>query len=63
MGREVVLQRDNLNAAVSAKHLEQLLDAYPDVPILLLWDRAPGTAGSRSVRCWRPTHAWRCGSF
>ena len=44
-GREVVLQSDTLNGDVSAKHLEQVLDAYPDVPILLLWDRAPGHRG------------------
>ena len=44
-GREVVLQSDRLNAAVSARHLEQLLAAYPDVPILLLWDRAPWHRG------------------
>jgi transposase len=45
--REVVLQSDVLNAEVSAKHLEQLLAAYPDVPLLLLWDRAPWHRGEK----------------
>ncbi|MDP9317149.1 MAG: IS630 family transposase [Chloroflexota bacterium] len=46
-GREVVLQADKLNAEVSASYLEQLLAAYPDVPILLLWDRAPWHRGEK----------------
>jgi transposase len=46
-GREVVMQSDTLNAEVSAKHLEQLLEAYPDGPILLLWDRAPWHRGEQ----------------
>ncbi len=46
-GRELVMQSDTLNAEVSAKHLEQLLAAYPDGPILLLWDRAPWHRGEK----------------
>ena len=46
-GREVVMQSGSMTAEVSAKHLEQVLAAYPDVPILLLWDRAPWHRGER----------------
>lgn len=46
-GREVVMQSDTLNAEVSAKHLEQLVVAYPDGPLLLLWDRAPWHRGEK----------------
>ncbi len=46
-GREVAMQSDQLNAAATARHLEQLLTAYPDVPILLLWDRAPWHRGEQ----------------
>jgi len=46
-GREVVMQSDKLNAEVSARHLDQLLATYPDVPILLLWDRAPWHRGEQ----------------
>lgn len=37
---EIVMRSPVFNAATSAQHLEQILAAYPDVPILLLWDRA-----------------------
>ncbi len=46
-GKEVMMQSETLNAEMSAKHLEQLLAAYPDVPILLLWDRAPWHRGEK----------------
>jgi transposase len=39
-GQEWVLRSEHFNAATTARHLQQLLDAYPDRPILLLWDRA-----------------------
>ena len=39
-GREIVMQSAVFNAATTARYLEQLLTAYPEVPILLLWDRA-----------------------
>jgi hypothetical protein len=29
-----------MNSDATAQHLQALLDAYPDQPILLLWDRA-----------------------
>ena len=40
-GAELVMQAEKLNAKTSAEHLEQLLQAHPEVPLLLLWDRAP----------------------
>jgi transposase len=44
-GKEVVLCSDLMNAEVSALFLQRLLRAYPDCPILLLWDRAPWHRG------------------
>ncbi len=40
-GQVLACQTPTLNAETSAAHLEQILATYPDVPILLLWDRAP----------------------
>jgi len=34
-----------MNSEATACHLEQLLQAYPQGPILLLWDRAPWHKG------------------
>jgi putative transposase len=45
-GREIVSQCATMNAEMSAAHLHQILTAYPDVPILLLWDRAPWHRGA-----------------
>jgi transposase len=33
-------------AQTTAQHLQPILDHYPDVPILLLWDRAPWHSGA-----------------
>jgi transposase len=40
-GHEIVTRAETMNAKASAVHLQTLLDAHPDVNILLLWDRAP----------------------
>lgn len=40
-GEEIAMRSDQMNSEVSAQHLDQILAANPDVPILLLWDRAP----------------------
>jgi len=40
-GRETVTETTVLNAEHTAEHLQQLLAAYSQQPILLLWDRAP----------------------
>jgi transposase len=39
-GQEIVMRTQQMNGAVSALFLLKLLQAYPDQPILLLWDRA-----------------------
>ena len=44
-GQEIAMRSDLMNAEVSAQHLEMLLDANPDVPIILFWDRAPWHRG------------------
>jgi transposase len=44
-GAETVLSSPKMNAEVTALFLQKLLDAYPDRPILLLWDRAPWHRG------------------
>ena len=44
-GDELVMPSTQMNAEATAEHLEQLLAAHPDVPLLLLWDRAPWHRG------------------
>jgi transposase len=44
-GQELAMRSDVMNAEVSAQHLEMLLEANPEVPILLFWDRAPWHRG------------------
>lgn len=44
-GQEIVMPTSTMNSETSARHLEQVLEAHPDVPILLLWDRAPWHQG------------------
>jgi transposase len=44
-GEEVALRSELMNAEVSALFLNRILQAYPDRPILLLWDRAPWHKG------------------
>ncbi|MGW8182148.1 MAG: IS630 family transposase, partial [bacterium] len=44
-GSVIANQADKMNALATAAHLEQLLSAVPDVPILLLWDHAPWHRG------------------
>ena len=66
--REVVTRTETMDAVASAQHLEDILAAVPDVPLLLFWDRAPpsavhtglrGIAGNRSRMYWLPTRDWR----
>ena len=44
-GQEIAMRSDLMNAEISAYHLEMILEANPDVPILLFWDRAPWHRG------------------
>ncbi len=55
-GAEVGLRSDLMNAQVSVLFVSELLLAYPDVPIVLLWDRAPWHQGAaiRSVLAANP---------
>ena len=45
-GQETVLRSKLMNGDVSALFLQKLLAAYPNVPLLLLWDRAPWHKGA-----------------
>lgn len=45
-GQELAMRADKMNAVTSAKHLEQILQTYPNQNILLLWDRAPWHRGA-----------------
>jgi transposase len=40
-GQEVVMRSPIMNGATSVLFLDKLVAAYPNQPILLLWDRAP----------------------
>jgi transposase len=44
-GHELVMQTDEMNAAVTAQYLKSILQSIPERPILLLWDRAPWHRG------------------
>ena len=40
-GQEIAIRTTEMNGQVTAQYLELLLQTFPDVPIVLLWDRAP----------------------
>jgi transposase len=44
-GQEIAMRSDLMNADVSAQYLEMILEANPDVPLILFWDRAPWHRG------------------
>ena len=44
-GQVIALRSEKMNAEATARHLEQILEAVPDRPIVLLWDRAPWHSG------------------
>ena len=44
-GRDIVTRAPVMNAATTAEHLLQILEAVPGRPILLFWDRAPWHSG------------------
>lgn len=46
-GQEVVLRSERMNGQVSALFLKRVLLAYPEVPLLLLWDRATWHKGAQ----------------
>jgi transposase len=45
-GQELVSRSSVLTAQASVQHLETILQAIPDWPILLFWDRAPWHRGA-----------------
>jgi transposase len=45
-GTEIVTQSEHMTSESTAKHVQTLLDAYPDQPMVLLWDRAPWHRGA-----------------
>ena len=44
-GQELVTRTPEFNGYTSAQHLELILATYPDVKVLLFWDRAPWHGG------------------
>ncbi|MFL7793682.1 MAG: IS630 family transposase [Anaerolineae bacterium] len=44
-GRDIVARASVMNAEETAQHLVQILEAIPERPILLFWDRAPWHSG------------------
>ncbi len=44
-GRELTMRSAEMNAQATAQHLEQILEATPQGPILMLWDRGPWHSG------------------
>jgi transposase len=44
-GREIAMRSAEMNAHATAQHLEQILEAIPQGPLLLLWDRGPWHSG------------------
>lgn len=49
---EIVTRAETMNAEASIVHLQTILDAHPDVEILLLWDRAPYHRGPAIRAVW-----------
>ena len=45
-GQQIAMPSPLMNAETSALFLHKLLTAYPDVPLILLWDRAPWHSGA-----------------
>ena len=44
-GRDIVTRAQVMNAETTAEHLTQILEALPELPIVLFWDRAPWHSG------------------
>lgn len=45
-GKVIVTRTETMNSVATAAHLEAVLAAYPEVPLLLLWDRAKWHGGA-----------------
>ena len=46
-GQEIAMPSTKMNAEATVQHLEQILEAIPQGPVLLLWDRGPWHRGPR----------------
>ena len=44
-GQDIVMRADTMNAETTSQHLCQILDAVPDVPLVVFLDRAPWHRG------------------
>lgn len=44
-GAVIVTRTETMNSSATAGHLQAVLAAFPDDPLLLLWDRAPWHSG------------------
>ena len=44
-GQETVLRSDEMNGEISVSFLQLILQTYPQLPIILLWDRATWPQG------------------
>jgi transposase len=49
-GKEIVLRSDIMSSEVSAQFLMLILEAVPDNPIVLFWDRAPWHRGAEVAK-------------
>ena len=49
-GQEVVTQEPTMNGEATARHRVKVLETHPQVPILLLWDKASWHGGPAAVR-------------
>lgn len=54
-GEEIVMRSAVMTGEVSVLFLQQILSAYPDAPILLLWDRATWHHGAE-MRAFLASH-------
>ena len=57
------MRSDLMNAEISAQYLEMILEANPDAPIILLWDRAPWHRGKPIDKVLEEILVWRSFSF
>jgi transposase len=48
-GQDIVMRAETMNAETASQHLLKILNAVPDVPIVMFWDRAPWHRG-QSIR-------------
>ena len=62
-GQEIAMRSDLMTAEVSAQHLEMLLEANPNVPIVCFGIVLPGIAANQLIRYWKRILVWKSFSF